>query len=289
MLLCALAFELMQDVNYNWIEIEALKVAARQREHRDLRWRIFQAGVVITIVCSSLIVMTNRDNDSAEFFVERIRESLAKTIAMQSQLAAKYSKLAAELNELKTVLVNTEVLATAAARDTIPNLAEQLLADDGFRSAIVQAVSESPTEGFLREDDFRKEKAGIEEALAAVSGDIEKMLPVYDAIDVKNKETVLAIPMMRLAITEVSSDLRDLRSELEKSELALRTVISTETNRIYDLGKWFLGLLVVAFVFPLIEPLFKWRKPSEEAPLGKPKEEETTADKPPKPKSATAP
>ena len=75
----------------------------------------------------------------------------------------------------------------------------------------------------------------------------------------KNVENALSVPLIRKDITGLSSQLGQIKDTLDRQILALQVDLTTQTGRVYDLGKWFVGILLVACILPLIEPLFKHR------------------------------
>lgn len=192
--------------------------------------------------------------------IEALDHELQTAITNDSESSL---QIAESVDSLKNELAALEYSERMATDELIPKLTDQLLADDSFQSAIVQAVSTSSTDGFLREDDYQRGKAQLEKTLASVSGQVEKLVPVYDAIDVKDKENALAIPLIRKDITELSEDIEEVKSSTDKRLFTLHAEIATEINRVYDLGKWFLGLVVAACVLPIIAPLLKRRKQAD--------------------------
>ena len=70
--------------------------------------------------------------------------------------------------------------------------------------------------GSCAEDDFRKENKKTEESIAGLLGKFAKLEPIYDAIDVENKENILAIPLMRKDVSQISVDLKSLQSTVEQ-------------------------------------------------------------------------
>lgn len=70
----------------------------------------------------------------------------------------------------------------------------------------------------------------------------------------------LAVPMFRKDLDSLSNEIESLSLSVAEDLSNLRLTVSSEIGRIYDLGKWFVGLILAVTVVPLIESYFSRKK-----------------------------
>ena len=78
----------------------------------------------------------------------------------------------------------------------------------------------------------------------------------------------LAVPMLRRDLDSLSAAIDETRESFSSDLAEVQARLSVETSRIYDLGKWFLGLLFAASVVPLVESLRRSGREASEAAKG---------------------
>jgi hypothetical protein len=106
---------------------------------------------------------------------------------------------------------------------------------------------------------------GIREQVKALSQKVSDSDDLMKALS-QDPVKALTIPLLRKDVEFLQGSIDRLSASVASDLANIRTSVTNETNRIYDLGKWFLGLILAASLIPLIEPLFRRRKKDEKPP-----------------------
>lgn len=232
----------------------------KKRNSKELRRLVLWAQIVVTLI--AMVVA------SVKFYADyqrlgtgafsttstRVAAAEIKLGDIDSQISSIESKLSDMASKLATLDSNS---ANLSDPDFLNSLALKMASNVDLAAELSKTLKDSPTKGFLTAAAHHSAKKQTDEAVGELTAIVEQFRPVYDAIDIKNRENTLAVPLIRKDIDTLQRDLAEAKRAADQDRLALTTELATETSRIYDLGKWFLGLLVVACVLPLIEPLFK--------------------------------
>ena len=242
-----------------------------RRSTPKLTWREFLLGdrvttfISIVLICiffhlAYSLISEYQKHGSRIFKLEatRIGENEVRIAELESSLTLAVSKL-------DTISADATALSHHPPEPSLKStqlLAKALLEDKDFRSELLASIENAPMKGFLPQGRFNEFVKQNKSALGSFEKQLMKLQPVYDAIDIESRENNLAIPLIRKDILSITDNVDQIESQIKEDRNRIETELALETTRIYDLGKWFLGLLAVACVLPLLERLFKIPKPN---------------------------
>lgn len=209
----------------------------------------------ITLAVVSFFYLRSSQND-----IQKLDTLFTKQEKLQQQLASNKSLIdiiVKEHNDLNHRNIEYYNALSKKIDTSKQELANELVKDELFKGKLIQEVSKAPLDGVVSVLEFKKENIALKDKLDNNTKKINELVPIYDAIDFKDKENVLAIPMIRSDIIKLSESVDELKMNVDKEISKIHSSLISETSRIYDFGKWFMGLLIVSLVVPLLKDISK--------------------------------
>lgn len=124
----------------------------------------------------------------------------------------------------------------------------------------------------LEEISEQSDSTQFQEVLAKVTANTAEISVIKDQQESSNllleamgqdSAKALAIPILRKELDSLKDRFSTQSKTLSDDISKFRATVTAETSRIYDLGKWFLGMILAVSIVPIIEPLFKRKKMPE--------------------------
>ncbi|HEX5719328.1 MAG TPA: hypothetical protein VF179_24410 [Thermoanaerobaculia bacterium] len=179
------------------------------------------------------------------------RSALEASLAEELQVRA--YQVEKQMNELHSAQAELSKSRTRL-QQSLEELSRQALRTEGLPAAAVATELASARQGV---DELRET--------------VGRLDLVYDALQVDTAKA-LAIPMIRRDLDQLRQDIQRTDNRVTASLSEVRKDFGEDTSRIYDLGKWFLGVVLGASLIPLLEPVFRRRREESSEPKDKTKE-----------------
>ena len=230
----------------------AVRVELRKEQRRFTA--LFVAAATLVPVSVSYSIRSERQSDIERKVIDQINE---RTLESREDVRRASEELQFWLGEFKNVKkefdVFTKMLEDAGGEDAFDNL-----------ESLVQTMIEIMES---REVDVRL--AGLESVILRFQRNERRIRELKGTMNllVDSPERSLALPLLQRDLENIGDNLERLEKSFDEDIVALEDDFSRDFGRIYDLGKWFIGLILAGSIVQFIQPfMFRARDktPAEE-------------------------